>query len=297
MLMRDEMKTQHGRGGKEKFVVKSGILLFILIVGTGAAVSAQTETRPRVRDIISHLALPAAPKTQSTLKQAGLPSSLAFHAILPQMWKNSFQRQRSMAHCAYCGLSRDSLERDHIPPRCLYSESRRASLNLITVPACASCNRDPSSDEATFRNVMLVAGDENAAVSELWPKADRSFYYEDGRKRATDLWQMFVPVTIRGEERKMIFPARSEAVLRVLRKIVRGLAHYHGLGTAIPESRVWVDVLKHPLPEELLKSETFHHRDRQIFEYWFEQVQQDDIDSIWCLKFFEKRIFIASVAA
>ena len=143
-----------------------------------------------------------------------------------------------MAHCAYCGVSSNSLERDHIPPKCLYPESRRANLNLITVPACALCNRGHSNDEATFRDVMLVAGDSNAAVLELWPKAGRSFYHLDGRRRATDLWKMLVPVMVDGEDRKMIFPARSEAVLRVLRKIVRGLAHHHGLATAIPESSV-----------------------------------------------------------
>jgi len=144
---------------------------------------------------------------------------------------------------------------------------------------------------------MLLAGEPNPAVQERWEDAQRSFDECDGKKRVTEIAQMLVPVTVNGEERKMIFPARSPAVLRVVRKIVRGLAHHHEIGTAIPEDRVWVDVLRYPIPRDLLESTTFHHRDPEIFEYWFDETSEDGISSIWFLKFFEKRMFVASINA
>ena len=108
---------------------------------------------------------------------------------------------------------------------------------------------------------------------------------------------MLVTVKVHDEDRKMIYPARSAAVLRVLRKIVRGLAHHHGIGTAIPEDRVWVDVMKYSIPPDLLKAETFHHRDPEIFEYWFNETSEDGLSSLWFLKFYEKREFIATIAS
>lgn len=163
-----------------------------------------------------------------------------------------------MACCAYCGTDSVPLERDHVPPACLYSPSKKAqgNLQLITVPACSSCNRGYSDDEAHFRNVMLMAGDSNEAVQELWQKTWRSFRKVDGERRATEIRRMMVPVRVSGEDRCMIFPGRDERVLRVVRKIVRGLAYHHGLGTPISDHRVWTAVLKYPIPVGLLESVT-----------------------------------------
>lgn len=204
-----------------------------------------------------------------------------------------------MERCAYCGIlaRREDLTRDHVLPRNMYPAANRARVNLLTVPSCERCNGGISDDEVTFRNVMLLAGDPNPAVRERWDNAQRSFDECDGRKRVTELSRMLVPVTVNGQERKMIFPARIPAVLRVVRKVVRGLAHYHDIGTAIPEERVSVDVLRYPIVPELIESATFHHRDPEIFEYWFQEISEDEISSIWLLKFFEKRTFVASIAA
>jgi hypothetical protein len=203
-----------------------------------------------------------------------------------------------MACCAYCGIAGVPLGRDHVVPGCLYPPSKRAqgNLQLITVPACASCNGGYSDDEAHFRNVMLMAGDSNEAVQELWQKAQRSFDEDDGERRVTELHRMMVPVKVAGEDRCMIFPGRDERVLRVVRKIVRGLAYHHSLGTAISENRVWTDVLKYPIPVGLLESVTLLRPEHDIFQYWFEATSNDEISSIWYLRFFDKRIFVASIA-
>lgn len=102
--------------------------------------------------------------------------------------------------------------RDHVPPACLYPPSKRAqgNLQLITIPACRSCNGGYSDDEAHFRNVMLMAGASNEAVQELWEKTWRSFREVDGERRATEIRRMMVPVKVSGEDKHMIFPGRDE---------------------------------------------------------------------------------------
>jgi hypothetical protein len=49
--------------------------------------------------------------------------------------------------------------------------------------------------------------------------------------------------------RHMVFPAQDDRVLRVLRKIARGLLHYHGIETAVADNRVTVYVLRYAIPE------------------------------------------------
>jgi hypothetical protein len=146
--------------------------------------------------------------------------------------------------CAYCGTEAWRLEREHIIPRCLYPESRACSrVQRITVPSRGPCNRGWADDEAHFRNVLLVAGESNVAVQEIWEATTRRSYRKaDGRRRLQDLVDRMVPVQVEGLKRWMIYPARDERVLRVLRKIVRGLSHFHGVGSAVPEERVWVNV-------------------------------------------------------
>ena len=87
---------------------------------------------------------------------------------------------KQKTRCAYCGevASTD----DHVVPRALYPPSKVTSrFQRITVDACQACNNGWSNDETHFRNVLLVAGDPNSAVRELWDgKTRRSFTYATG---------------------------------------------------------------------------------------------------------------------
>lgn len=198
--------------------------------------------------------------------------------------------------CAYCGAEGVDLEREHVVPSCLYPASKKPALiQRITVPACPSCNRGWADDEAHFRNAILLAGESNDAVQELWPRAKRSFEKVDGRRRLRDIYQLIESVQVSGAKRLMIYPARDERVLRVVRKVVRGLAYFHGLGTIASDQRVWTDILKYRFPDDLLESVTFHHREPDVFQYWFEAYKDGEISSVWFLRFFETREFIAAV--
>ncbi len=197
--------------------------------------------------------------------------------------------------CAYCGVY-PAPERDHIPPRCFYpSPTEDSKVQRLTVPACSNCNRGYSDDEAHFRNVMLLAGDDNQAVRELWPTAMRSFREVDGRKRLWDIRLLVETVQIDGIERWVIYPARDERILRIVRKVVRGLSYHHRLGTVFTDECVWTDVLKYPIPASLLASKMLHHGESEIFEYWYQTSEDGDCSSRWLLKFLEKRVFVASI--
>lgn len=205
--------------------------------------------------------------------------------------------RRTRGRCAYCGVGGVRLEREHPIPRCLYPASLNpSSVQRITVPACAACNRGWSDDEAHFRNVLLVAGEPNDAVTELWEgKAARSFYEIDGRRRVTELFKQMIPVMVGDQKRWMIYPGKDERVIRVVRKIVRGLSSFHRIESAVQETRVWADVLKFRIPDYLMDSVTFYHREADILRYWYEAYDEGEISSSWLLTFFERRTFVATV--
>jgi hypothetical protein len=103
------------------------------------------------------------------------------------------------------------------------------------------------------------------------------------------------PVTVDGNERSAIYPGNDPRVLRVLHKVVRGFSSFHDLESAVPEARVWADVLKYRLPEGLMTNLLSEHRLPDIFSYQYRRVDEPGLDSLWLLTFFEKRTFIAVV--
>jgi hypothetical protein len=167
----------------------------------------------------------------------------------------------------------------------------------LTVPGCTACNRGWSDDEAHFRNVLAVAGEPNVAVNELWAGSiRRSLARPDGHRRAQDLVRIMEPVVIDGQQRWKIYPARDERVLRIIRKVVHGLSHYHGIETAVADARVTADVMRYAIPEGFFDGEVFQHREEDVCRYWFLDDASLEIRSTWLITFFERRTFIAWVA-
>ncbi len=202
-----------------------------------------------------------------------------------------------MGTCAYCGAPVGSKEREHVVPKCLYPKSKAKSrVQRITVPTCRRCNAGWADDEAHFRNVLNIAGDANESARELWQRTTRSFAQPDGKRRFIDLVEQLRQVSVDGRDRLMVYPGEDERVLCVVRKIVRGLCHYHQVATAVHDSRVWADILRHEIPSEFLEQMPVFHREPDIFRYRFTLLDQVGIHSAWILTFFERTTFIAIVA-
>jgi hypothetical protein len=166
----------------------------------------------------------------------------------------------------------------------------------ITVPACIACNNQWSNDEAHFRNVLLLSGNKTSVVQELWEgKTRRSFGYVDGRKRLGDLVNQLVPVLTDSGPRHMIYPGRDDRVMKIVRKVIRGLCHHHGLLSPVLDSQVWADIQQFEVPEEFLADCTAVHAERDILEYRYALLNEVGLHSFWILKFFGRTPFYGSV--
>ncbi|MEK6675633.1 MAG: hypothetical protein AABZ47_08270 [Planctomycetota bacterium] len=86
-------------------------------------------------------------------------------------------------------------------------------------------------------------------------------------------------------------------MVRVVKKVVRGLSHHHNILSGVPESRVWVDVMKYRMPDEFLVQMEYAHRERDIAEYRYSIIEEVGIQSAWLMTFFERVTFIGIVSS
>jgi hypothetical protein len=104
------------------------------------------------------------------------------------------------------------------------------------------------------------------------------------------------PVQIDGRLRHKVYPGRDERILRVVRKVIRGLSHHHGLLSPVSDERVSVDILLYPLKREYIDVMEYHHREEDIAEYMFEHLDKPPVHSFWLLSFFQKVNFIGLIS-
>jgi hypothetical protein len=201
--------------------------------------------------------------------------------------------------CAYCGNPSDKRDREHVIPSNLYPSSKNKSkIQRLTIPACNKCNNSWADDEAHFRNILVTSGDPSTPErNELfYQKVLPSFDKVDGNKRLFDLIVQLKPVIVNGELRDKIFPGNDPRVVRVVRKIIRGLSYYHELEWPISDERVSAFILTIPISKEIIESMEYHHRDPDIVEYRFININYEDINSVWLLKFYRKITFIGFIS-
>jgi hypothetical protein len=203
-------------------------------------------------------------------------------------------------HCAYCGKvvrGNSKKTRDHVVPDQLFRGTGKTSAQRPTVRACLKCNNGWSNDEVHFRNVLALSGEPNSVVRGLWDgPIRRSLDKEDGHKRALDLVRMFVPADAH-PGRQMIYPARDSRVMRIVRKVVRGLCHYFEITSPVADRRVHADVLRWDVPRDILDSMAVYECEREIFRCRFQMLGSAHFHSLWILTFFENKTFIAVVSA
>ena len=66
--------------------------------------------------------------------------------------------------------------------------------------------------------------------------------------------------------------------------------------SAVPESRVWTDVMKYRMPEELFAGMAYAHREPDIAEYRYAAIEKEGIQSVWLITFYERVTFIGIVS-
>lgn len=194
--------------------------------------------------------------------------------------------------CVYCGAA-DATTRDHVPPKCLFPDPVRE--NLITVPACSSCNTGLSKDEEYFRAIVSqLAETENHPASRklLNDKIVRGF--KQRPKLAMKILSTVKPVGLNYKGKHIAtvpaYDISNQSYNRVMVKIIKGLL-YHETGQIIPpEFSIEWNVLHGPLqlPQpiygELVKAPD-HTIGDGIFEYKT-YIRHDDVRSIWIMRFY-----------
>jgi hypothetical protein len=157
--------------------------------------------------------------------------------------------------CVFCGRRR-KLTRDHIPPKCLWLRGTRPS-NLITVPACKSCNLGTSGDDEYLR-LVLVANREAAvhhAAKNLWPSVIRSL----NRPVARAFFETVHEVELVSQG-GLILGKTSAAMVdrdrlqRVLAKIIRGL-FWHEYRRRLPGSHIVLSCCVNLMKQRIQKPE------------------------------------------
>ena len=136
--------------------------------------------------------------------------------------------------CCYCGG--DATTRDHVPHRALFPRPRPT--DLITVPACESCNNVSSLDEEYFLHVLLSWRDAKGPVIDSLRKQRFESKYLVEQRPPRRLAEMAERMLRSMEQRPLYSPAGlylGDATTltvdrnrfdRVLDKIARGL-YFH----------------------------------------------------------------------
>jgi hypothetical protein len=201
--------------------------------------------------------------------------------------------------CAYCGKIDTPRHKGHVISYQQYPHNTPANVNRPVVPECDNCAKLWNDAEPFFRNMLIIAGKENEAVLEKWHgPVLRSFYEVDGPDRVLELADRMVKLDqpVNGSE-YMIFPNRDPQVMLILRRIVRGLCHYHNLGTAIADDRVQGRLVEASLPTELIGDFTHVNLGDAFCQYGYSDLRGKDpsFHSVWYVRFYNRTSFWAVI--
>jgi hypothetical protein len=131
---------------------------------------------------------------------------------------------------------------------------------------------------------------------DLWESTiRRSFEKEDAKRRLEELFNQMKQIETDEGPRHAVYLAEDKQVMRIVKKIVRGIAYVHGDKTAVPEELVWADILRFRIPEDIVNNMHYHQRDPNRVEYRYFELNSEDIRSVWLLTFFRRLSFVGIV--
>ena len=202
--------------------------------------------------------------------------------------------------CYLCGVA--ATTRDHIPPRGIFPKPWPS--NLLTVPACATCNQSRSLDDEYFR-VVVAAGSNDSPQSldllrqRILPKMRKRPGLILGLMKSAQWVDVSSPGGIHvGCGRALSFDRPRIQV--VIDKIVRGLFFKH-TGHRLPTQWVVEDFLYKPLVREELRAAILglpliEVGDGTVYSYRYHISDSSD-ESFWALMFYnDTSLFIAQTS-
>jgi len=204
--------------------------------------------------------------------------------------------------CAYCGTTAPQIprERGHVFARCTYPDDMDRSIQRPTVPECARCKMIWQDAENQFRNIMVLASTGTGEALHQWNgPIKRSFDKPSGHRWKKDLFVPLVKYDTSDGPALVVYPAKDRRVMIVMRKIIRGLCHYHKLGTEIVEPRVYADVIRQPIPEAMSDQFTHINLGNDFCQYAYCDLRDDNdgFNSAWLFRFYGRCEFMGIVCS
>jgi hypothetical protein len=199
--------------------------------------------------------------------------------------------------CYLCGAPATTC--DHIPPLGLFPKPRPT--NLITVPACRTCNHGKSLDDEYFRNVVAASSDDSPqSLNLLHQRIIPRFRKKPGLilelLKSIEWVDELSPGGIYLGRRRALGFDRNR-IQAVIDKLVRGLFFNHAkrrLATNyVVDEFLYNPPIKDPLMDALVQIPLVKIGDGSVFNYRYHLPDSLGYESYWFLMFYnDKSLFI-----
>src|SRR3989442_5419218 len=213
--------------------------------------------------------------------------------------------RRTTDRCIYCRVA-DGDTRDHVPPELLFPSPKPN--NLVTVPACRPCNKGFQKDDEVLAMFLTSLLGTNEAGMSVWKKKVSNGLWKRSPtfKRVIGSTFHYLPRVL-PDGRRGWAPAlmvETDRILRVLRRIVRGLSWHEHRYCDFPDASVRVlsdaELQVLPVSEARRLSERYGPGVtrvimKDVFEYHYTTASDKYDDSAWWLIFYGATRFLVTV--
>ncbi len=196
--------------------------------------------------------------------------------------------------CIFCGAS--ATTRDHVPPKGIFPDPKPS--DLVTVPACKSCNSKTKLDDEYFRWLVATgSGEDEQAHKLIKERIVPKFQLRPALLHKIMKGATRVDVHSEGGiylGKQPAFHFDRVRIQTVIDKTVRGL-YFRALGTMLPKDAVVANFILNPIFEDEMKnvicSLPLNDIGNGIFSYryWADDTRPEE--SFWLLMFFDKTLF------
>lgn len=205
--------------------------------------------------------------------------------------------------CIYC--QKEIAETtDHVPPKAFYPRPRPS--NLITVPACLSCNNEASLDEEYFlATFMFSEAGKSESGKKLWAEKLHRMYDKNlgiRRKIASSFKEISVLDKSKNETiNRLAIEYDQDRINRTCSKIIRGL-YFIEYGEPLNiDCSVDVELLDTRGKIQIAKdyNHFFHAGQKEwpgVFQYRHCTIPPEHVEGIWLLLFWDTHTFWGTTA-
>lgn len=200
-------------------------------------------------------------------------------------------KQRSIRRCAICGEVNVPGSKDHIPPKSIFSDP--LPLNLITVPACASCNNNGSDHDEIFKTFLAFILGLSPTTESLYKSAVSTA----SKKFSRYISQVMKPAILRTQTGSICghgytVPFNENISLKfetAVQRIVTGL-FWHHFSEHIGKQRKFEIKLHYKVTNEMLGELNFAcNKIGEQFCYLYTKTNESEpCISFWMLEFYER---------